>query len=398
MPNVSGLAAPIADITAFCVPPRWVFVRVTTEDGLVGWGEAIVPKRRRAVVGAVADLAANLVGADASRIEELGQRMRRGAFFRGGPILTTASAAIEHALWDLLGRRLGVPVHTFLGGRVRDRVRVYAWIGGDRLTDPEGIVADARTRIGQGFTAVKMNATTELDHLDSYARIDEVAGRVGALRDAFGSDLDIALDCHGRVHKAMLRPLFRELEQFRLLWIEEPLAPGHDDLLPELARAAGSVRIATGERVTSRWGFRKLLNEGAVDVLQPDVSFTGLFELEKIARMAEAYDVPVVPHCPNGPISLAASLQVASVCLNIPMHEQSIGLHYHGGYDGLPRGELHDYLVDPAPLTPIDGALAVLEGAGLGIEIDTEIVAERDGEWQLPDPDWRHPDGRIAEW
>src|SRR5690606_32830051 len=205
---------------------------------------------------------------------------------------------------------------------------------------------------------------------DSPARLDEVVARVGALRDAFGAELDIALDCHGRVHKSMLKPLFRELEQFRLLWVEEPLAPGHDDLLPELARVAGSVRVATGARVTSRWGFRKLLADGAVDVLQPDASFTGLVELEKIARMAGAFDVPVVPHCPNGPISLAASLQVATVCANIPLHEQSIGLHYHGGYDGLPRGELHDYLVDPGPLTPEGGVLPVLRGPGLGIEIE----------------------------
>lgn len=389
------LTVRIAGITAYSVPPRWVLVRVTTDTGAAGWGEALLSKRRRAVLGAVADLADNLVGAPAGPIEELWHRMRRGAFFRGGPVLSTAAAAIEQALWDIKGRALGVPVHELFGGPVRERTRVYAWIGGDR---PADVVAGARERVAQGFTAVKMNATAELDHIAGAAEVDAVVARVAGLREEFGTGLDVALDFHGRVHRSMVRPLLRELEQFRLMWVEEPLAPGHEDLLPEVARAAGATRIATGERLTSRWDFRTLLERGGVDILQPDVSVTGLSELARICHLAEAHDVAVVPHSPNGPVSLAASLQVAAACLNVPLHEQSLGLHYNTGHGGLPRGEMADYVRDPAPLTPVDGALAVPAGPGLGIEVDEAAVRAADTGWRHPDARWRHPDGRIAEW
>ncbi len=389
------LTVRIAGITAYSVPPRWALVRVTTDTGAAGWGEALLSKRRRAVLGAVADLADNLVGAPAGRIEELWHRMRRGAFFRGGPVLSTAAAAIEQALWDIKGRALGVPVHELFGGPVRERTRVYAWIGGDR---PADVVAGARERVAQGFTAVKMNATAELDHIAGAAEVDAVVARVAGLREEFGTGLDVALDFHGRVHRSMVRPLLRELEQFRLMWVEEPLAPGHEDLLPEVARAAGATRIATGERLTSRWDFRTLLERGGVDILQPDVSVTGLSELARICHLAEAHDAAVVPHCPNGPVSLAASLQVAAACLNVPLHEQSLGLHYNTGHGGLPRGEMADYVRDPAPLTPVDGALAVPAGPGLGIEVDEAAVRAADTGWRHPDARWRHPDGRIAEW
>lgn len=385
----------IAEITTHRVAPRWIFVRVRSVDGLEGWGEAIVPKRASAVVGAVQDLAANVVGEDANRIEDLWQRMRRGGFFRGGPVLATATAAIEQALWDLKGRRHGLPVHEFLGGAVRDRIRLYAWIGGDR---PRDVVADARARVAQGFTAVKMNATAELDLLDRHEHVDAAVTRVAALRDAFGHDLDIAVDFHGRVHRPMAKRLFRALEPFHLMWIEEPLAPGHEDALPQIALLAGGTPLATGERLTSRGEYRRLLETGAVDVIQPDVSLTGLFELEKIARMAEVYDVAVAPHCPNGPISLAASVQVACCAANVVIQEQSVGLHYHLGYEGLPPGEMFDYLRDPAPLTPHDGYLDRPLGPGLGLDVDAAAVEQSDGGWTLRDPVWRHTDGRLAEW
>lgn len=385
----------IATITAHRVPPRWIFVRVDTDDGRVGWGEAIVPKRVTAVLGAIQDLARNIIGEDASRIEELWQRMRRGGFFRDGPVLCTAAAAIEQALWDIKGRQHDVPVYEFLGGAVRDTVRLYAWVGGDR---PADVVAQVQARIGQGFDAVKMNATEELDMLDRPAQVDAVIARVAAVRDAFGDSVDIALDFHGRVHRAMAKALLRELEQFTLLWVEEPLPPGHEDLLPQLASAAGRTPIATGERLLARADFARLLERRVVDVIQPDVSLTGLFELEKLCRMAEAYDVAVAPHCPNGPISLAASLQVACCAGNVVIQEQSLGLHYNLGYAGLPAGEMFDYLSDAGPLTPTGGRLAVPAGPGLGIEIDANTVRERSTDWTLADPVWRLPDGRLAEW
>lgn len=385
----------IGDITAYQVPPRWILVRVRTDDGRTGWGEAIVPKRARAVLGAIDDLARNIRGEDADRIEELWQRMRLGGFFREGPVLCTAAAAIEQALWDIKARGYGVPVYELLGGAVREKVRLYAWVAGDR---PGDVVAQVKSRVEQGFGAVKMNATAELDLLDRPARVDEVVARVGAIRDAFGDSVDIALDFHGRVHRAMAKALLRELEQFRLLWVEEPLAPGHEDMLPVLARMAGRTPIATGERLLTRADFARLLSSRAVDVIQPDVSLTGLFELEKLCRLAEAYDVAVAPHCPNGPVSLAASVQVDCCAGNVVIQEQSLGLHYNLGYAGLPEGEMFDYLTDPASLRPQDGHLARPVAPGLGIDIDESAVLSRAGAWELPDPVWRLPDGRFAEW
>jgi galactonate dehydratase len=196
----------------------------------------------------------------------------------------------------------------------------------------------------------------------------------------------------------MAKALLRELEQFNLLWVEEPIPPGQEDLLPELARVAGRTPIATGERLLTRDAFARLLERRAVDIIQPDVSLTGLFELEKLCRMAEAYDVAVAPHCPNGPISLAASLQVDFCAGNVVIQEQSLGLHYNLGYEGLPSAEMFDYLTDPAPLTPAAGQLGRTSGPGLGVEIDEVAVRDRTSDWHLSDPDWRLADGRLAEW
>ncbi|MER6463818.1 galactonate dehydratase [Streptomyces sp. NPDC001288] len=386
----------ITEITPFCLPPRWILVRVRTDDGAEGWGEAIVPKRRDAVRGALADLSRTLIGTDPNRIEEAILRCRRGAFFRGGPVLSTAAAAIEHALWDRKARTLGTPVYELLGGRVRERVKVYAWIGGDR---PDDVVAAAQARLDQGFSVVKMNATSEFDLIETTAAVDTVVARVAALRDTFGTRLDIALDFHGRVARPMVRPLLRELEQYRLLWVEEPVPPGHDELLPQIRGSAGPTRIATGERLASRWEFRTLLTGGAVDVLQPDVSLTGLFEMEKICRMAECFDIPVVPHCPNGPVSLAASLQVAGCAANIPLLEQSLGIHYNApsAAGGRPT-EVTDYLLNPQVLLPHEGYLKLPDQPGLGIDLDVEEITRRQTENLPADADWRLPDGRVTEW
>lgn len=385
----------IARVETFQIPPRWIFVRVTTDTGATGWGEAIIPKRARGVLGTIADLTDVVMGADPFRVEDLWQRMHRGGFFRTGPVLGTAIAAIEQALWDLKGRALDLPVHEFLGGAVRDKVRTYAWIGGDR---PSDVVEHARLRREQGFGTVKMNATEQLDYLDRNSKIDAVVERVAALRDAYGRDLGIALDFHGRVHRPMVRSLLRALEPYGLMWVEEPLPPGHDDALPLLARAAGGTPLATGERLLNRWQVRPLLEHGAVDVLQPDASLTGLFELEKICRMAESYDVAVAPHCPNGPVCLAASLQVDLACTNVVIQEQSRGLHYHEGYAGLPPGDLADYLVDQRVLEAVDGYLSAPDGPGLGVDIDAVAVTAAATSWRLPDPDWTYDDGRYAEW
>ena len=387
--------ADIIDVACRPIAPRWLLIRVETADGTGGWGEAIVPKRRGAVVGAVADLARMVVGRPADRITEAYQRMRRGGFFRDGPILATAAAGIEQALWDIHGRRHGRPVYDLLGGPVRERVRLYAWIGGDR---PADVVEHARRRVAQGFTAVKLNATAEADQLDTTAVVDEAVARVASLRAEFGPAFGIAVDFHGRVPRATAKVLAAELAAYRPMWIEEPALPGEPEALREIARAAAAVPIATGERLTCLAEFQRLLSDGVVDVLQPDVSLTGLAELATICRAADAYGVAVAPHCPNGPVSLAATLQVDWQASNVAIQEQSLGLHYNRGYAGLPPAELDAYLTDPAVLTPTDGHLVRGSGPGLGIELDLAAIDAAESDWWVPDPDWRHPDGRPAEW
>lgn len=384
----------IAKVEAFCVAPRWIFIRTETDDGYVGWGESIVPKRVNAVLGAINDLAKNIMGEDARCIEELWQRMYRGSFFRGGPVLATAIAGIEQTLWDIKGKYYNMPVYEFFGGKVRNKVRAYAWVGGDR---PDQVVDHVRERIGQGFTGVKMNATEELHYIDNFSKVEALLTRVAAIREAFGNELAIAVDFHGRVHRAMAKILIKELEPFHLAWIEEPILSEHNDLLASLAGNT-STPIATGERLCSRWDFKQIFEQRVVDVVQPDISLTGIYELEKISRMAEAYDVTVAPHCPNGPICLAATLQVDAAVTNLVLQEYSMGIHYNTGYQGLVAGEMQDYLSDPAVIAVKDGYLQIPSGPGLGIDIREEIVRERNNTWFLRDTNWRNEDGTYAEW
>jgi len=383
----------IQRIETFQVPPRWIFVRVETDDGWVGWGEAILPKRVRAVRGAIADIADNIIGGPAGDIEDLWQRVFRGAFFRRGPVLMTALAAIEQALWDIKGRRYGLPIYEFFGGRVRQSIRAYAWIGGDH---PDEVVSEARKRQDQSYQAVKMNATGSLHYLDDFTQVVGVVGRVRALRSELGEDFGIAVDFHGRVHRAMAKILLHELAPYHPLWVEEPLLPEHCDMLPELTGT--SIPLAAGERWVDRWDFKTILEQRVLTIIQPDVSFTGIHELEKIARMAEAYDVLVAPHCPNGPISLAATLQVDACISNAAWQEHSQDIHYHQGYHGLNKADLGDYLKDPQILMPKDGSLAIPSGPGLGIEVDEEKVRRADQPWRLDDSEWRNADGTVAEW
>lgn len=388
-----GAVTKIKKIETFQVPPRWIFVRMESSDGLVGWGEAIIPKRVQAVRGAIADMAENIVGQPINAIEEIWQRLFRGAFFRRGPIMMTALAAIEQALWDVKGQRYGLPVYEFLGGRVRASIRAYAWIGGDR---PEDVIAQADIRRAQGYQAIKMNATGPMHYLADYSEVEAVVERVDALRSHLGKDFGIALDFHGRVHRAMAKTLLVELQPYHLLWVEEPVLPEHKDLLPELANLA--IPLAAGERWMDRWDYKAVLEQRSLAIVQPDVSLTGIHELEKIARMAEAYDVTVAPHCPNGPISLAATLQVVATIPNAVWQEHSQGIHYHHQDQGAAGTEMAAYLTGPIDLQPDLGRLTISDSAGLGIAIDEDAVRRQDGTWTWPDSIWRNDDGTLAEW
>lgn len=380
----------IRSLELFQVPPRWLFLKITTESGLVGWGEPIVEGKAATVAACVRELSSALIGKSAGDIEDTFQMLYRTGFYRGGPVLTSAISGIEQALWDIKGKFYGMPVYEFLGGKVRDKIQVYRWIGGDH---PHDVVNQARQALAQGYRAVKMNGTDELKWIDSYDKLDAAVARVAAIREAVGMELGIAVDFHGRVHKTMARQLMHELEPYRLMFVEEPVLCENEEIFAELARAS-HIPIATGERNFTRWGFKSMLARGGVDIIQPDVSHAGgILECRKIAAMAECHDVAVALHCPLGPIALAACLQVDFCTPNAFIQEQSANIHYNEGYD------LLNYLKNPAVFHYQQGHAALLTGPGLGIEVDEEYVhkmAQEGHDWH--NPIWRDEDGCIAEW
>ena len=380
--------SPIAKIEHFLVPPRWLFVRIETADGAVGWGEASLEGHAEAVAGALEAVRDRLIGTDAHRIEDAWQTLYRLGFYRGGPVLMSAISGVDQALWDLRGRALGVPVSDLLGGRVRDRIRVYAWIGGDR---PSDVAAAARARREQGFDAVKMNGTEDLDWFAGPAAVADAVERLGLVRE---TGMDVGVDLHGRVHKPMARQIVRALEPLGPMFIEEPVLGEHPEAIAQLA-AQTTVPVALGERLYSRWDFKPFLERGAIDIAQPDLSHAGgISEGRRIAAMAEAYDVALAPHCPLGPLALAACLQVAAAAPNFVIQEMSLGIHYNNA-----EADLLTYLTDPAVLAVEGGTVAVLEGAGLGVTIDEARVREaaKDAHrWR--NPVWRGRDGSLREW
>lgn len=380
----------ITSITLHKVPPRWLFVKVMTDAGLYGWGEPVVEGRADTVRSAVGELAEYLRGRDPLRIEDHWQAMYRGGFYRGGPILMSAIAGIDQALWDIKGKYHAVPIRDLLGGAVREKIRAYSWIGGDR---PDELIEAARAAMERGFDTVKINGATELQIVDTNRAIDAAVERVGELRRAFGNTLDIGIDFHGRVHKPMAKVMMRELEPLRPLFIEEPVLSEHLEDMRGLAEQS-SIPIAAGERMYSRWDFRRMLELRAVDIIQPDLSHAGgITECRKIAAMAEAYDVALAPHCPLGPIALAACLQIDAVSYNAFIQEQSLGIHYNTSND------LLDYLADRNAITYTEGCLLFPEGPGLGIEIDESYLAKREADGhQWRSPIWHHSDGSLAEW
>lgn len=380
----------ITGLELFKIPPRWLFLKITTDDGVEGWGEPVIEGRAETVATAIREATPLLLGHDASRIEDIWQMLYRGGFYRGGPILTSAISGIEQALWDIKGKSLGVPIYDLLGGPVRERIRVYSWIGGDR---PADVAKAAQEKAHQGYTAIKMNGTEELDYLDSYKKIDSVVERVSSIRDTMGTEFGIAVDFHGRVHQAMARILLKELEPFRLMFVEEPVLIENIEVIQELRRHT-IIPIATGERNYTRWDFKKILQSGAVDIIQPDLCHAGgIFECRKIAAMAECYDIAVAPHCPLGPIALAASLQLDFGTPNAIIQEQSLGIHYNCGAD------LLDYLTDCKVFSYQDGFVFRNSNPGLGISVDEEKVRKAmqiKHDWK--NPIWRTADGVIAEW
>lgn len=379
----------IKEIEAYKVRPRWIFVKITTQSGLVGWGELISGTRTETVVTGLHEMKEYLIGKNAQDIEDIWQLLYR-FFFRGGPIAMTIISGLEMALWDIKGKFYNTPIYNLLGGKARSKIKVYSWIGGDRPTDVANQAMDRKKR---GFTAIKLNATEEMHYVDSYKKIQDVIERIGSIRDAIGYDLDIGVDFHGRVHKPMAKVLAKELEQFKLMFIEEPVLPENIEALAEIVKHT-SIPIAAGERVYTRWGFKNILSSGLVDIIQPDVALTGgILETKKIAGMAEAYDIAVAPHAPYGPISLAASFQMDSCTPNVFIQEQSLGIHYNKGFD------LLDFINNKEIFQFKDGYVKIPAGPGLGVDMNEELIKKMDLEGlHWTNPKWRNEDGTYAEW
>ena len=372
----------------FLVAPRWLFLRIDTDEGISGWGEPIVEGRAEAVRAVVDTFFEYLVGQDPLRVEQHWQVLTKSGFYRGGPIMSSAVAGIDQALWDIAGRVLGVPVYQLLGGPVREKVRMYAWVHGDT---PEALAHEGREKVKQGFSAVKFNLTERAAPLPSSTDYERWAERMRALREALGDEVDIAVDVHGRLSTAASLAMLPLLEPMRPLFVEEPVLPQHTANLKRVV-ASSPVPIATGERLYSRGEFAGVLEAG-VAAVQPDLSHAGgISEVRRIAAAAETFDAVLAPHCPLGPIALAACLQVDVATPNFLIQEQSLG---YGSNDD----QLLAYLQDPSVFAMADGYIDRPTAPGLGIEIDEEAVREAaaTGHAWRP-PVWQHPDGSYAEW
>jgi galactonate dehydratase len=365
----------ITKIETLLVKPRWLFLKVHTDEGIVGLGEPILEGRAETFAKAVEEIAPYLVGKDPRAVAHHWQAIYRHAFYRGGPILTSALSGVEQALWDIKGKALGVPVHELLGGPTRDRVRVYA-----HARSPEAL----KQKREEGFTAFKtgVQGGRSAPIVASPAFVSKVADAFAALREAGGPSVDIGIDFHGAVSPQTAKLLIKALEPYQPMFVEEPVQCQNVDAMAEIAHGT-HLPIATGERIFTKWGFREILEKKAASILQPDLCHAGgILETRLIAGMAEAYYVPIAPHNPLGPISLAAGLQVAASVPNFLCQEQvSLG-------DG--------YLKEPFRVE--NGFVKVPRGPGLGIELDEAALASKIGhDWRNPetyDPD----DGSVVDW
>jgi len=370
----------ITKMESFFVKPRWHFLKISTDEGIVGWGEPIVEGRARTVAMAVKELEPVLIGQNPLEIERIWTEIYRGTFYRGGPVLVSALSGIDQALWDIKGKFFGVPVYQLLGGPMRSRVRTYAHMRGSNLDE---VIQNAKNSVEEGFTVFKTGpADGPVRPLDTVEFIDKAVEKVARLRAALPKNVDLALDFHGRFTPAMSIRLIRELEQFKLMFIEEPVQCENVDALVTVARST-CIPIATGERLFTRWGFREVLEKQAAVVLQPDICHAGgITEVRKIAAMAEVYYAQVAPHNPLGPISLAAGLQVAGSIPNFLCQEQvSLG---------------EGYIKEPFKIR--DGHIDLPTKPGLGIEVDEEYIKEMayPGDWDSPR--LYNDDGSFTEW
>ncbi|MCD1126716.1 galactonate dehydratase [Jinshanibacter sp. LJY008] len=380
----------ITKLTTYRLAPRWMFLKVETDEGVTGWGEPVIEGRARSVEAAVHELSEMIIGQDPARINDIWQTLYRGGFYRGGPILMSAISGIDQALWDIKGKVLGVPVYQLLGGLVRDKIKAYSWVGGDR---PSDVISGIKKLKSIGFDTFKLNGCEEMGIIDNSRKVDEAVGVVAEIREAFGNSIEFGLDFHGRVDAPMAKVLIKELEPYRPLFIEEPVLAEQAEYYVRLA-AQTHIPIAAGERMFSRFEFKRVLADGGLGIVQPDLSHAGgITECYKIAAMAESYDVAFAAHCPLGPIALASCLHIDFVARNAVLQEQSMGIHYNQG------AELLDYVLNKEDFSMEDGHFYPPTKPGLGVEVNEELVIERSKhapDWR--NPVWRYPDGAVAEW
>lgn len=361
---------------------RAMILKMFTDEGLVGYGEPMNYEHGRVVARAVEDMAAYLVGKDPLNIEDHWQAMYRSSYSRSMPILLGALSGIEMAMWDVFGKRVRMPVWKLLGGKVRDRIRVYTGIGG---TTPEECAENACQKVAAGFRAVKMGASPgPVRFVDTPKTIDFMVSRVAAVRDAVGDGIDIAVDLHRRLSPAMAAILVKELEPLRPLFAEEPCHPENNEALLALSRST-TVPIATGERHLTRWGFRELIEREMCAILQPDIRHCGgMLELKKIAGMAEIHNMAIAPHNAAGPVGVAASVHVMATVPNLLICE---GGHNRG------EGLFH------TPLAFRDGFIELPTEPGLGVDMDEDaLIALRDESHRLRGMFWHEDDGSFADY
>ncbi len=360
----------VTKIESFVLKNSWVFVKISTDAGITGWGEMLKDDAKACAAGAL-EVGHYLIGKDPLRVAFHWQAIHRGSFYRGGPVKTAILSGIDQALWDITGKAFGVPVYRLFGGPTRDRIRVYG-----NLSPKTGVNAMKVGPEGGQRQAIK--------YVEGQKFVDEVVERFKALRDKVGSGVDIAVDFHGAVEPPTALLLMKALEPFNPWFYEEIVQPLNIDIMAELARKT-HIPVATGERIFTKWGFREILEKRAATILQPDVCYAGgISELRIIAGMAEAYYTPLAPHNPQGPCSLAASYQVAACIPNFLIQERG-------------DNEYSDLLATPLPQIE-NGYRPLLTGPGLGITIDEEKLLAQVGEPQPYDTRYDPDDGSVVDW
>jgi galactonate dehydratase len=357
----------ITKVETFVLKNSWVFIKISTDVGITGWGEMLKDDAKACAAGAM-EVADYLIGKDPRPVTHHWQAIHRGAFYRGGPIKSAISSGIDQALWDITGKCFGVPVYKLFGGPTRDKVLVYG-------------TPDAKT----GVKAMKVGpkgTRAPFKYTEGAKFIDEVVERFAALK-AQHPDVEVAIDFHGAVQPTTASLLIKALEPHRPWFYEEIVQALNVDVMADLAKKT-HIPLATGERIFTKWGFREILEKGAAMILQPDVNYAGgITELKIIAGMAEAYYAPIAPHNPNGPCSLAASLQIAACVPNFMVQE---------------RGDReHDLLAVPLP--PVrDGYRPIPTGPGLGITIDENKLMDQVGEPRKYTAKFDPDDNSVVDW